>query len=176
MDLERVWNYALKFKPQQKKEEFLKVLSVLIHEKVKTVLEIGTNTGGTARAFLELGCKVVSIDPEKHGSVMRLERSFKDRFSFIHGYSWDVIERVRASYDFVYIDGEHTEEACRKDWEAYGGMGKLVGFHDIMDTEFHHFQNCFVDKVFRDACIGRKYLEIKEGDERWGGWGLVWNE
>lgn len=174
MNLERVWDYALRFKPQQKKEEFLKILQILEQEKVKTVLEIGTNTGGTARAWLELGCSVVSIDPEKHGTVGRLESGFKGKFRFIHGYSWDVVDKARGNYDLVYIDGDHSEEACRKDWEMYGAMGRIVGFHDIMDTEFHHTQNCYVDKVFREACIGRKYLEIKEGDMRWGGWGLVW--
>jgi predicted O-methyltransferase YrrM len=34
-------------------------------------------------------------------------------------------------YDFIFIDGDHSYEAVREDWENYGPIGVLVGFHDI---------------------------------------------
>ena len=34
-------------------------------------------------------------------------------------------------YDLVFIDGLHTYEGVKSDWENYGPMGKIVAFHDV---------------------------------------------
>ena len=41
--------------------------------------------------------------------------------------------RRNAPYDFVFIDGDHSAEGVRADWNDYGPMGRVVGFHDIAD-------------------------------------------
>lgn len=39
--------------------------------------------------------------------------------------------RENGPYDFVYIDGGHDYETVKADFENYGPLGDLVGFHDI---------------------------------------------
>ncbi len=37
-------------------------------------------------------------------------------------------------YDAVFIDGDHTFEGARQDYNTYGAMGDLVALHDIVNA------------------------------------------
>lgn len=105
---------------------------ILIHSLIKywkldSMLEIGFGRGYgalcAARAFEELGGggKVTSVDPvidEKQLKV--INDSFPDtwtrRIELLPGTSRDVLPQLRGSFDLVYIDGDHCEEATRFDW------------------------------------------------------------
>ena len=42
--------------------------------------------------------------------------------------------------DFLFIDGDHTKEGVKEDFESYSPLvrdGGWIGFHDILDTEYH---------------------------------------
>lgn len=95
---------------------------------VSSVLEIGFGRGYAtfcaARAFHDAGIpgKIVSIDPaldEKY--VNALQTVFpKDWFSYItfmRGRSQEVLPKVDGQFDLVYIDGDHSYEATKSDWE-----------------------------------------------------------
>ena len=76
------------------------------------------------------------------------------------------------SYDAVFIDGDHSYRGVKSDWQlAQTLKPKLVGFHDIVDSDWHIQCRC---------CVSRLWDEIKTEhvtDERtfgvWGGIGIV---
>jgi hypothetical protein len=48
----------------------------------------------------------------------------------------DIIKTVNelGPYDLIYIDGDHTYEGVKADWENYRSMGKMIAFDDIRNT------------------------------------------
>jgi predicted O-methyltransferase YrrM len=62
--------------------------------------------------------------------------SFFDFVVPIRGFSTDVVEQVRKvahSFDILFIDGDHSYEGVKADWEAYKHFLKpdsIVVFHD----------------------------------------------
>lgn len=113
----------------------------------KSILEIGSAHGHTLSmmaSFADKGAKLRSIDmgldPEGLGaSVMHLLRNGYDaNVHFGDSTSKEAVEWAKANgpYDVVFIDGGHDFPVCRLDWENYGPLGKVVGFHDIYHP--HH--------------------------------------
>lgn len=119
-----------------------------------TYLEIGSYLGGSLTPFLgDDGCnKILSIDHRQQQQPD--ERGAKYDYSGIthdtmlqnlqkHGYNTDKIEVFDGSidqytnynnkYDFVFIDGEHTDVACFRDFvhaEKFIKHDSIVAFHD----------------------------------------------
>lgn len=93
---------------------------------IKTVLEIGTGPhAGLARLMSEgLGWDVITID----GNPPQIPALAATQ---VVGNSADVVDRVVGDYDLVIIDAGHHYEAVSGDYARYGGMGKIVMFHDI---------------------------------------------
>lgn len=132
----------------QNKEELAWMLS---HIKGKnSLLEVGSNFGGTLKqmaAVLNKGARIVSVDLPIDSTPECLHplASLKDvcwklglmgaKVDLIVGNSHDaeVVDAVRAlgPFDFGFIDGDHSYEGVKADWENYGPMCKVVGFHDI---------------------------------------------
>ncbi len=60
--------------------------------------------------------------------------------------------------DFVYIDGEHTNDAARMDFNFFGSMireGGIIGFHDYHDVKG------FLSEL--NSKTGKNRLEVYEG-------------
>ena len=61
----------------------------------------------------------------------------------------------------LFIDGDHTKEGVKEDFESYSDLvkhGGWVVFHDILDTLIHREAGCYVSKF---------WLEIKDKYEHW---------
>ena len=116
----------------------------------KSVLEIGSSFGGTLKQMASVmprGSTIVAVDmpSDETPKYLNQQASLKEvcrqlsilgaNVQLILGdsHSAQVIERVShyAPFDFVFIDGDHSYEGMKKDWENYGPMGKVIAFHDI---------------------------------------------
>lgn len=190
---EDIWKKIQPYKPQHKRRELCELLTLMRLNDIRSVLEIGFGTGGTAAAFLELGCKVLSIDVRKDPIIAELVANYTSKnFRFYQantqvGKAWEFVATSIKNghlweFDMVYIDGDHTEAGARSDYENFGKWfaKKMIVFHDIVASELHETQDCFVSKVWKDVRKDfRSSIEItfpdENGDPReWGGLGVIY--
>lgn len=138
----------------QVRSELEQFLSIIQRQAPRTVLEIGTAKGGTllfwAWAAAE-NAEIITVDLP-HGpfggghrrSQAWLYRRFareNQRIRFIRGDSHadETLKRVKGllrgrQVDFLFIDGDHSYEGVRQDYQLYSPLvrpGGLLAFHDI---------------------------------------------
>lgn len=145
---------GLTVKPWQVREEILGLLRVLEERRPKTIIEIGTAWGGTLFLFtrvVDAHASIISVDLPSglfHGGYanyrMVLYKSFAREAQVVHlvradSHSPETLEQVKKllegrAVDFLMIDGDHSYEGVKKDFETYSPLvkpGGLVAFHDI---------------------------------------------
>lgn len=180
--IEKAIAKLIEFRGQQRISEFKEVLELIEERGVKTILEIGAYEGGTTAAFLEMGCKVVSIDLE-HKSNLDHENLIKitgDTHSTITILELkNIIDTYNyATFDLLFIDGDHTADGVKKDFINYMIFVKYNGiicFHDIKKSPFHAKHKCFVDlfwnevanEVANDFSDKHTVIEILNTDNIW---------
>lgn len=138
------------FQMEQIPEEIWPFAEWLWNRQPHNVLEIGVRHGGTSALWHGL-CTglVVGIDWEGRDGLgeentRRLHAEMMKtypRFTSILGDSQLVETITRAdigwSYDFIFIDGDHSYEGVKADFYNYHSLlsaGGCIAFHDIVDT------------------------------------------
>lgn len=137
------------FVTQQIESEFVHAMNLVEKVKPSTVVEIGAFQGGTLSLFTQVApthCRFLSVDiafglPQKL-ALKRFEKPGQS-ISCLTGDSSSktVIRRVRKwlnnkSIDVLFIDGDHSYNGVKKDFENYSPMvrkGGLVILHDIVE-------------------------------------------
>lgn len=139
-------------------------------------IEIGSAYGGSFHCWASIipGGPAISVDKPiraqtfKHGITtpndpitvqLRNEmwqESFGDRVHIVDGYSQEpetvaAVEKILKNHqvDFLFIDGDHSEEITKLDWKNYSRFvrpGGMIGFHDI----YHHVHQHECGKFFRE--------------------------
>ncbi|MFC1596902.1 class I SAM-dependent methyltransferase [Planctomycetota bacterium] len=149
------WKALKKYRAIQDCVELSRLLRLLRPRKMATVLEIGTEWGGTLYAFSQVAADdatIVSIDypPLPNGRdedlVARLHSCTRARQRLVclrmDSHREETLDKVRKGLDgrgidFCFIDGDHTYDGARADFEMYGGLveeGGLIAFHDIVEN------------------------------------------
>jgi predicted O-methyltransferase YrrM len=139
----------------QKEEEIIPVLEMIRGRGYRTIVEIGTAHGGTFYLFCQAAsadAHLVSIDLPggRFGGgyswwQSRLFRSFArhgQKISLLrtdsHAESTKAeLEKTLdgAPIDFLLIDGDHTYDGVKRDYELYAPLvrpGGAIAFHDIV--------------------------------------------
>ena len=145
-----------RLRPFQVRAEFLQLLHLVRERRPATMVEIGTGSGGSLFLFCAVlpdDATVISMDMP-HGPFgggygshrILLLHSFARRRQRVHLVRADshapaTLERIRRllegrAVDFLFIDGDHTYEGVRTDFERYAPLvrpGGLIALHDIVE-------------------------------------------
>jgi predicted O-methyltransferase YrrM len=147
------WGRYTSIKTMQYREELSDLLQILEKENPRTILEIGEARGGSAYTFCRsLNCeKYIGVDlPDLHD--IKLTRDKKELLDLtatqtvhVRGNSHEesTVNRVKESLgnegvDFLFIDGDHSYEGVKKDFELYSKLvceGGIIAFDDIRHSE-----------------------------------------
>lgn len=130
----------------QNKIEITGLLEYLKRNTPEIIVEIGTKDGGNSFLFLKTLEKIdtyIGIDlmVKNYGKLKYLVKNDSNIFS-IHSNSRfpEVIYIIKKllkgrSIDFLFIDGDHSYEGVKADFEIYSPLvkeGGLIAFHDIV--------------------------------------------
>ena len=163
---------------QQVPVEIAGLLGALIAEfekspHPKTILEIGSFSGGTLAAWKQIAAKVVAIDV--------LHRSAIEGVTYLTGPSSTLVDqaaRLACPADFLFIDGDHSYEGVKADFESYLPLvrpGGMIALHDIKDNEHHRSQGCHVARLWDELKTNPRFesFEFLDSALDWGGIGLL---
>lgn len=109
-------------------ERGILVYHLIRQNNLSSLLEIGFGRGYVtfcaARAFHDAGImgKIVTIDPALDERFLQGLRTVfpQDWFKYVQfakGTSQEVLPAIQEKFDLVYIDGDHSYEATKHDWE-----------------------------------------------------------
>ncbi len=145
----------IKIAPSQIPFEITALLKLLAERPPQTLMELGTNKGGTFFMFTRVAAPdalLISLDlpPELYTGgyaqwQQRLYATFgreQQRVELLRADSHDArtVDLVRQTtggrpLDFLLIDGDHSYEGVKRDFELYAPLvapGGYIGFHDIV--------------------------------------------
>lgn len=113
----------------------------------KLIAEIGVFEGVNTVSFAQHSpstARIYAIDPFFKGAMginygkyiarSLLRRSkVMDKVLFVEGLSWNVADKVADNLDLIFIDGDHSFEGVKKDFEIYNqklAERGVIIFHD----------------------------------------------
>ena len=192
MNIEEVVDKAFGLYMPQERDEIVQLAKFVYELQPKVVVEIGTKFGGTFMIWNEIAPGIkISVDLVEgiHGGVSRSDTDarnarFKELYNdsciFIEGDSHDSATYdllVKAldgkTIDFLFIDGDHTYEGVKEDYETYSSLvseNGYIGFHDINDTQRHRDRDVYVGKLWNEL-EGEKTEFNVNAD--WAGIGVI---
>lgn len=170
----------------QKVTELAPALAFLRRRPLRTVVEIGTFLGGTLWGWCQIAepdAVIVSIDLP--GAMMDLPVApveeltgfarERQQLHFLRSDSHDpaTVEELRSrigerQLDLLMIDGDHSFEGVKADFELYSPLvvrGGFVAFHDILT---HQQGSAEVDRLWRELRDRYPHVEFTDPGDDWG--------
>ena len=134
-------------------ERGMLIYSLIKKYNVKSYLEIGFGRGYScicaAKAMSEIGGGVITtIDPFFDDRLWStpcgvFPAEWTNQVKIVKKKSQDYLASDTASYDFIYIDGDHTADAVRRDWEnTKDKYKKLLLFDDYHKQQTYDTIEC----------------------------------
>lgn len=143
------------FWSNQKRAEILSLLELLQERQPSYLCEIGAFKGGTLFLFTRVAAsraQIVSIDIDYPKIKKRPIQQFARRGQRIYcleanSQSVDTAIAVKQLLsgqllDFLFIDGDHSYQGVKRDFELYSSLvrpGGLIALHDIVPDHGHRY-------------------------------------
>jgi predicted O-methyltransferase YrrM len=165
----------------QKEGELAGLLAILADAQPQIIVEIGCDAGGTLFAWRQLNpYRLIGIELPKAGfhSGKPLNR-FGAEVIIGDSHEQATFDALTGLLDgelvdFLFIDGDHTYEGVKRDFEMYSPLVRpdgLIVFHDICP---HPGQpDVGVDMLWRQLGKGAVKDEIIVDPPTWGGVGVL---
>ena len=187
---------AQEFAVQQKVKELSPLLRLVQDLRPANVLEIGTYAGGTLYCWCRLAepdATIVSIDlPEgrfgggytedRRREMLTLFPTEGQHLHLLREDSHDpaTLEKLKSilngkRLDLLFIDGDHTYEGVKQDFEMYSPLaadGAAIVFHDILEHPAP--TECDVRRLWNEVKDDYRHVEFTIPQHRWGGIGVLW--
>lgn len=134
----------------QMKDELTPFIEFLKYKKVMKYLEVGARHGDTFHEIminLPVGSLGVAVDlpgalwgKKTTGDALRRvvtdlrKRGYEVHYILGDSKSEEVLKTVRAfaPFDAALIDGDHTYEGVKADYQNYQSLAPVIAFHDIV--------------------------------------------
>jgi len=159
--------------------EYLQFCQFYQELKCKNIMEIGSYLGGNFYTLCKLsnpkGFKISLDCPLYQDQTVQIKlndayikmKSFAEDVHLVHTDSHITESKNQISsilgeqkLDFLFIDGDHTYEGVKQDFEMYSSFvkkGGYITFHYINDTEYHRNPNCHVAKFWNELNYKNKF-------------------
>jgi cephalosporin hydroxylase len=171
----------------QVRSEILQLAALLEQHRPRTVVEIGTAHGGTLFLWCALAhpeATIVSIDLPGgiHGGgypywktwIYRRFSTASQKLHLLRGDSQapEMMEKLKTvlpdgKVDFLFIDGNHTYDGVKVDFQNYSPLvakGGIVVFHDICTIPPEI--NCQVDEFWKEIKNNYRNVEFIENPDQ----------
>lgn len=180
----------------QEKYEIKELLTIIKKKKPRIVLEIGSARGGTLFLFSKYAYEnaiIISIDLPKgpfgggysknRVSIFKKFITNKQKMYLIRDNSHlentkNKLKKIlgKNKIDFLFIDGDHTYEGVKIDFEQYSPLVKKGGIIAMHDIALHPKETkCEVNKFWKELKNSYKYKEIiLDKNQGWAGIGIIY--
>lgn len=120
---------------QQVREELVDFLQLLQDNEVKSILQIGLGHWASTHFILSLLLDHVTTVEYDNQFIERYTPQMDPEFErIIQGDSTVVHSDIDETFDALFIDGNHSYEYVKKDFENYSKKvkpGGIIAFHDV---------------------------------------------
>jgi predicted O-methyltransferase YrrM len=178
--------------PLQIRSELLSLAKEVARLRPRNAMEIGSYLGGTLFLFCRLAhpdARILSVDMYRGnfgGARKLIYYSFvskAQKLHVIHGDSHSATTQSRivrklgpAMLDFLFIDGDHSYEGVKRDFEMYSPLvrpGGMIAFHDIVAHPPE--AQCHVKDFWDEVKQRYRHKEVIESPRQsWAGIGLLY--